>query len=269
MENEITQSYLNQIQKYPLLTSSEEQELSKKIASGNKDALSALINSNLRLVVSVSHNFRSSNIPVMDLIQEGNIGLMIAAKKFHYSFNTRFSTYAYPWIMQYMLRYANSRYPFIALPHRKDDMIRKIQNAKTLLFQENGVEPSYKEIADYIDIPEEIVLEHICFDYNISSLDAETGDEEGNTAVIDLISDNTYSPELSLMNEEECKHVRSLIDALPHNERKVILYRYNFIGEKKTKTLREISSIMGVTPEAVRQAELRAIRRLRQAVEIA
>ena len=269
MDNEIDVKYVAEIQKYPLLTSEQELELSKKISAGDKLALKSLINSNLRLVVSVSHHFNSSHVPMMDLIQEGNMGLMIAAEKFHYSFKTRFSTYAYPWIMQYMLRYANSRHPLIVIPHRKDDMIRKIESSRASIFLKTGKEPSYEEISEEMKIPVEKVIEYLSFNYTVSSLDVETGCDDNSVSIVDMLSDTTYSPEISFIKEEDRQKVRSLLDALPHNERKVLWYRYNFDGANRAKTLREISSIIGVTPEAVRQTEIRAIRHLRQAAETA
>ena len=265
MEKEIDKNYLSQIQKYQLLTPEEEADLSKKIHAGDKKALTKLVNSNLRLVVSIAHRFNNKNISIMDLIQEGNLGLMTAAEKFHYSFKTRFSTYAYPWIIQYMLRYANTKTAFITLPHRKDDMIRKIQSAQSYLFQQTGKEPDSAELAAYLNISEEKVLDYMSYAYSVASLDTETSDDENSLTIGDFLADNTYSPELMLLKKEEKEGVRNLLRSLPENEQKVIWYRYNFDGEMHTKTLREISKNIGVSPEAVRQTELRAIRHLRLA----
>ena len=137
MEQDVIGSYLNSIKKFSLLSAEEEVELSKKIQSGDKNAVKQLVNSNLRLVVSLARKMQASPSIIMDLIQEGNMGLMVAAEKFSSDFKTRFSTYAYPWIAQYMLRYMNSRTSFIALPSRKEMMIRKIQKSQAYFFQQN------------------------------------------------------------------------------------------------------------------------------------
>ncbi len=264
MEKDINKNYLTQIQKYPLLSAQEESELSRKIETGDKEALSRLVNSNLRLVVSIAHKFSNTHLPFMDLIQEGNMGLLIAAEKFNYSYNTRFSTYAYPWIVQYMLRYANSRVSFISLPHRKDEMIRKIQNAQAHLFQQTGHEASCAELSVYLGLPEEQIVDYMGYNYIVSSLDIETSDDENSVTVGDLLPDQTYAPEQEYIREEEKERIRDLMDTLPGNEKRVLWYRYNFDGENHTKTLREISKMIGVSPEAVRQTELRALRRLKQ-----
>ena len=269
MDKDIDSGYVNQIQKYPLLTAEEEAELSHKIQAGDKLALNSLVNSNLRLVVSIAHKFSNSRLSMMDLIQEGNLGLMTAAEKYHYSFKTRFSTYAYPWIVQYMLRYVNTRVSMITLPHRKDDMIRKIQSAQNYLFQQNGHEASSAELAVYLGIPEEKVRDYMSFAYTVASLDSEAGGEDSSLTMADMLSDSTYSPEALLLREEEKRGVRDLMHELPINEQKVIWYRYNFDGEMHTKTLREISKMIGVSPEAVRQTELRAVRHLKSAATVA
>ncbi len=268
MEKDIDKNYLAQIQKYPLLTPEEEAELSKKIEEGNQTAFNKLVNSNLRLVVSIAHKFNNTRLSMMDLIQEGNLGLMTAAEKFHYSFNTRFSTYAYPWIVQYMLRYANTRVSFITLPHRKNDLIRKIQVAQSAVFQETGHEATPQDIAEYIGIPEEKVLDLMTYSYSVASLDSDTSDEDNSLTVGDFLSDVTYSPENMYLKEEEKSEVRSMMENLPGNEKKVIWYRYNFDYENHTKTLREISKIIGVSPEAVRQTEIRAIKHMKAAASV-
>ena len=264
MERDINKNYLAQIQKYPLLSALEESELSRKIETGDKEALNCLVNSNLRLVVSIAHKFANTHLPLMDLVQEGNMGLLVAAEKFNYSFKTRFSTYAYPWIVQYMLRYANSRVSFIALPHRKDEMIRKIQSAASHLFQQTGHEATSAELAVYLGIPEEQVVDYMRYNYVVSSLDVEAGDDDSSVTMGDLIADQSYAPEQEYLRAEEKARVRSLMDTLPGNERQVLWYRYNFDGSTRTKTLREISKMIGVSPEAVRQTELRALRHLKQ-----
>lgn len=265
MEMDISKSYLSQIQHYPLLSADQEVELATRIHNGDKAALAKLINCNLRLVVSIAHKFGNTRLSLMDLIQEGNLGLMTAAEKFETSFKTRFSTYAYPWIMQYMLRYANTKVSFITLPHRKDDLIRKIQAAQSAIFQQTGHEATVPEISEYLGLPEDKVQETMAYSYSVASLDVEASDEDNSVTVGDLLADTTYSPELMYMKEETKRNIREMMENLPGNEKKVIWYRYNFDGENHKKTLREISKIIGVSPEAVRQTEIRAIKHMQSA----
>lgn len=266
MEKEMFESYVSQIQKYPLLTADEEQELAKKIEAGDKAACTRLVNCNLRLVVSIAHRFNTTKVCVMDLVQEGNIGLMTAAAKFQSSFKTRFSTYAYSWIMQYMLRYINNRCAMITLPHRKDEMIRRVEAAQAYLFQQTGHEATSAELALYLGVPEEQMRRVMVYSYSISSLDTDCSDGSMMT-VGDLLADTTFSPETILMTEEKKRIIRLLMTNLPENEQKVIWYRFNFDNEVHTKTLREISDLLGVSAETVRQTELRALRHMRAAME--
>ena len=267
MEKDVIGSYLNSIKKFSLLSAEEEVELSKKIQSGDKNAVKQLVNSNLRLVVSLARKMQASPSIIMDLIQEGNMGLMVAAEKFSSDFKTRFSTYAYPWIAQYMLRYMNSRTSFIALPSRKEMMIRKIQKSQAYFFQQNGREAAIPELALTTGIPEDKIVEYLNYSYTVASLDVEVSDEGNSVSLGDLFPDMTYSPEELILKEEEKETVKSLMDSLPGKERCVLWYRYNFDGELHAKTLREVSKIVGVSPEAVRQTEIRAVKHMKAAVE--
>ena len=267
MEKDVVGSYLNSIKTCSLLSAEEESELSVKIQKGDKAALQRLINSNLRLVVSLARRMQVSSSLIMDLIQEGNLGLMVAAEKFRADFKTRFSTYAYPWIAQYMLRYLNIRTSFISLPNRKELMIRKIQKAQTYFFQQNGREACVSELAIVTGIPEDKVVEYLNYSYTVASLDVEVSDEGNSATIGDLLPDMTFSPEEQIMKDETKKTVTALMNSLPAKERNVLWYRYNFDGDMHTKTLREVSKIVGVSPEAVRQTEIRAVKHMKAAVE--
>jgi RNA polymerase primary sigma factor len=266
MENETIKEYLSSIKNYPLLSAEEEQALSKKIQKGDKAALQKLINSNLRLVLSVAKKMKTSQSNIMDLIQEGNMGLMIAAQKFSSAFKTRFSTYAYPWIAQYMLRFLNTKSSFITLPHRKELIIRKIQNAQAYFFQQHGREQTVQELALFLGLEEEKVIEYLSYSYTVASLDIEANDEGSSATIGDLIADNTYNPEELLARNETKEYIRSMMSKLSKNEQTVLWYRYNLDGDMHTKTLREISKIIGVSPEAVRQTEIRAVKHMKQLV---
>lgn len=262
MENDIFYTYVSEIKAYKLLTAEEEAELSRKIAAGNEIARKNLINSNLRLVISIAKKFADSNIPIMDLVQEGNIGLITAASKYNYSYNTRFSTYAYSWIMQYMLRYMHTKASFIHLPNRKKEMLRCLNGARAYLYQKNGHEPSCEEIAVYLGMPVEQVRMGINISYSVISLDTTYGEHDEMT-VSDNIPDLNAGPEEKSMLGVKRQEIRKLMKTLPEIEQKVVYHRYNFDNDRKTKTLREIGELLGVSAETVRQMEMRAIQRMK------
>lgn len=261
---EMLESYLLQVKKYSLLSAEEEIALSKKIKDGDKKALDTLIKSNLRLVISIAKKFTASNkFSMMDLIQEGNMGLMAAASKYNYSFSTRFSTYAYTWILQYMLRFIYNKTSMISLPHRKEELLRKIITVQNDYSQNYGREPSITELSECIGISEEEISSVLAFTYSVTSIDYECS-EDGSSTLGDFIYDNKYCPERELMNKEERKSVMKMINLLPKNERDVIYHRYNLNQEQHVPTLRELSKVLGVSAETVRQMEIRAVTKMKK-----
>ena len=259
----ILDNYVCQINKFKLLTSDEEKELSKKIEKGSRAAVNELVNSNLRLVVSVAGKVvKNYKIPIMDLIQEGNLGLIAAAEKFSHVFNTKFSTYAYPWILQYMLRFVHNKNSMILIPQRKEILLRNLSKAQNLFVQKYGRFPSKSEICAILKIKRSELNEISAFDYSFTSLDAFCGDENDVTFG-ELIPDYTFNPEFSLIKKENVRRVHDLVGSLSEKEQKIIMERYNFHGKTSVPTLREISFALGVSAETVRQIEMRAIRKLK------
>jgi RNA polymerase primary sigma factor len=263
MEKESIKKYLEKSKKYPLLSHEQEMELSLKVQKGDVAAQQQLIMSNLRLVISIARKYYAPNLSLMDLIQEGNLGLTVAASKYHYSFNTRFSTYAYSWISQYIARYIQTKSPFIAIPFRKEEMLRHIKKARDYLLQRKGRNPTSREIADYLDLPLKMVKGVLKYAYNVTSLDIDI-DSAPSLTLIDTIPDVQFAPETYISRMADNIKANELLDLLPRIERKVIFYRYNFDGAKEKKTLREIGDMLGISAETVRQTELRAIRRLKK-----
>lgn len=262
---EIFESYLRQIQRYPLLDAQQEVELSKEIEKGSKVAQTKLINSNLRLVVSIAKRFAGTpRVSMMDLIQEGNMGLMMAAAKFHYGFNTRFSTYAYSWILQYMLRYIYNKTSMISLPHRKEELLRRITAARNDYKQNLNHEPTKKELAEYCGTTIEDIESVLAFACTVTSMDIETSEESG-TTVGDLIPDTSYNPEETFIRRQDILEIKEMVDTLPDKERRVIYYRFNFDYDSHVPTLRELSAALGVSAETVRQMEMRAVKKIKQA----
>ncbi|MCL2266214.1 MAG: sigma-70 family RNA polymerase sigma factor [Treponema sp.] len=256
--------YFRQIKAFPLLTFDEEIELSKKIqASDNeavsKTALNKLVNSNLRLVMKIAGLFNVPEVPVMDIIQEGNIGLIHAAKKFDYRKNARFCTYASWWIRQFMSRYITSKRRIVRLPERKEETVRKIQRAYHVLSQNLMHQPSSADIAKELGIPVKEVDSY--FFMAADSINLEQNNDDI-TSVMDIHEDYTYNPELDLMKRESHNSTARILNKLPENERRIINYRYQLNGCIR-HTLREIGEKFDISPETVRQIERRALRRIR------
>ena len=263
MEKENIKAYVETSKKYPLLSHEQEIDLSLKVQSGDSAARQQLILSNLRLVISIARKYYAPNLSLMDLIQEGNLGLTVAAAKYHYSFNTRFSTYAYSWISQYIARYIQTKSPFIAIPFRKEEMLRHIKTANDYLFQQSGKTPSAREIADYLELPLKLIRSALKYSYNVTSLDVDI-DAYPSLTLLDTIPDEQFAPETYISKMADAMRANELLNLLPPIERRVVFYRYNFDGAEEKKTLREIGELLGISAETVRQTELRAIRRLKK-----
>ncbi|MCQ2613541.1 MAG: RNA polymerase sigma factor RpoD/SigA [Treponemataceae bacterium] len=262
MEHSAYKSYVNQISRYPLLSFEQEIELSKRVQQGDSAAKMKLVQTNLRLVVSIAQKYKNSGISIMDLIQEGNIGLLSAASKYHYSFNTRFSTYAYAWIAQAIVRYIHNKCGIIAIPHRKEELLRKIYRTRILLCQENGYEPSMEEIAEKMNLSVEEIRQTEVYSFASVSIESEISNDSDKT-VAEFVQDTRPTPEMKLMKEVESDNVEELLDTLPETEKIVIKNRYNFSYDLKVKTLRQLGTELGVSSETVRQMEKRAVRKLK------
>ena len=254
--------YLNEVKNYRLLTAEEEKALLERIAEGDEDARKRFINSNLRLVISIAGRFADSNIPFMDLIQEGNIGLMTALSKFKTSFHTRFSTYAYPWILQYMQRYVHTKSTDIYIPDNKIDLLRKVNEARSELFAKNGFAPSDGDIARVLNVEEKVVRDITVMPWNVVSLDAPCS-EYDEAAFGDSIPDTSAGPEETAIGRILKQEVRAFIDTLPKEEGSVMCCRYDFDGMGQ-RTLFETSELLGVSSETVRKAEIRALRFIKE-----
>ena len=182
-EDDVRQ-YLSEIRRYPRLTAEQERDLAKRCAEGDADAIRQMVSSNLRLVVSVAKEYAGRGVPLLDLIQEGSIGLLVAARKFDYTLDFRFSTYATKWIRQGVTRCLMNHGGVIRVPLHTAERIRKIQQAKTALRQETGTEPTEEQIAGRCDIPESKVRQLMQLSPEICSLDAPAGEEDGTLGVL-------------------------------------------------------------------------------------
>ena len=261
VQKDALQNYFSGIKKQPLLTFEEEIELSKQIQQGDEIALRRLTESNLRLVVKIARSYMSPGLSFLDLIQEGNIGLMKAAEKFDYRKNVRFSTYAAWWIRQSIVRALAKNQRHIKLPHRKEELLRKVQRYYYSFNQEHGRKPEMHEIADALHVKESEVSAVLNSSNPVVSLDWE--DEDTDSRLVDMFEDTTYQPDDELLKKCAQEDTVRFLNHLREKERKVLLYRFSFYGGKKV-TLKRIGEEMGISPETVRQIEMKAIKKLRQ-----
>ena len=259
-QEDILRSYFDQIKATPLLSFEEELELSRRIKKGDELARQKLIESNLRLVVKIAKAFVTVDMPLLDLIQEGNLGLIRAAQKYDYAKNVRFSTYANWWIKQAITRALANKRRAIRLPHRKEEALKKIQKAYNSLSQRYMRRPSTEEISKEVGISA-ADAEHILNLANgIVSLDAETGEDSG--SLIDLCEDYTYSPDREVIRESVRTETLAFLERLMDRERQILMYRFQFYGGERY-TLKRIGDEMGISPETVRQIEIRALKKLK------
>ena len=251
--------YFEKIKEYPLLNCEEEQEMAERVQNGDMEFRQKLVESNLRLVVKIARSYISPDLHFLDLIQEGNIGLIHAVERFDPKRNVRFSTYASWWIKQSILRYLGTKRRIIRLPQKKEEILRKIQKAYHPLSQELHRAPNYKEIAKEIGESAEDVESIMSITSNIISLDP--GDTES-VGVLEFHEDYTYNPERDALKEDSKTTTMQILNSLKGREKKILMYRYQFEGSGK-ETLKKISSKLGISPESVRQIELRALRKIR------
>jgi RNA polymerase primary sigma factor len=267
-EFDTLQAYFNQIKAIPLLSFEEALELSKRIQEGDKDARRRLIEANLRLVIKIARMYISSGIPLMDIIQEGNMGLNRAAEKYDYRRNIRFSTYANWWIRQSISRYISNKRRVIRLPHRKEALFQRIQKAYHSLSQSLMHQPGIGDIAAAIGVSIEEVERVLKITNGFISLDkvANHFSLEENSAVTDLQEDYTYNPERALLRKSAHTDTMRILNRLKDRERWILTYRYQLNGCEQ-HTLKTIGDKMGISPETVRQIEMKALRKMRSNAE--
>jgi RNA polymerase primary sigma factor len=253
-------SYFEQIKKAKLLTFEEELELSRKIQAGDEQARVRLIESNLRLVVRIAKNYLTPEVSILDLIQEGNMGLMTAVSKYDYKKQVRFSTYASWWIKQAIVRSLSNKKRIIRLPHRQEEKLRKINKIYNNLSQVLMREPSLHEIANEIGLQAEEVAAILNSSSSVASLDATLSSDAG--SLHDVVEDNSYDPGRELLRRTLQEDTMRHLNALQDKERQILLYRFTFVSGKRY-TLKRIGDEMGISPETVRQIELRALKKLR------
>ncbi len=260
------QLFLNEIRRYPLLDKLEEIELARRIEQGDLEAKERMINSNLRLVVSIAKKYQGQELSLLDLIQEGIFGLIRAAEKFDHRKGFKFSTYATFWIRQAIQRGLANKARTIRIPVHIGQRERKIVRAERELGARLGREPTDLEIAKEAELPEEQVEEVRAAARTVTSLDRAVG-EDGDTAFGDLLPSDEPELEEEILVSLAQETLRRTVGDLPEPERSVIRLRYGIDGEEP-KALRETGRRLELSAERVRQVELRALERLSSHREI-
>ena len=260
------QLFLNEIRRYPLLTAAEEVELAKAIERGDMAAKERMINSNLRLVVSIAKKYQGQELGLLDLIQEGIFGLIRAAEKFDWRKGYKFSTYATFWIRQAIQRGIANKARTIRIPVHIGQRERKIARAERDLASRLGRDPEDEEIAKEAELPLDQVLEVRSAARTITSLDRPVG-EEGETAFGDLLPSENAEPEEEVEMSLREQTLREAVEQLPERERQVVKLRYGINGDEPTP-LRETGRRLGLSPERVRQLESEALEHLAMQREV-
>ena len=258
--------YLQQIGKIPLLSAEEELEVAKKIyETQSAVARKVLINANLRLVVSIAKKYIGRGLSFLDLIQEGNMGLIKATEKFDYTKGYKFSTYATWWIQQSITRAIADKARIIRLPIHLIESINKIKKATMDLTTELGRIPNKQEIADKLGISITKLTSIIKSTQSTISIDTPTGQKEDANKIIDYIVDeSTLAPESLVSQESLLDDITEMLEQLSQKERDVLILRFGLNNNGQKKTLDEIGSIYGVSRERIRQIENRAISKLKK-----
>jgi RNA polymerase primary sigma factor len=256
--------YLREIGKIPLLSAEEELELAKKVASGNKGAKDKMAEANMRLVVSIAKRYVGRGLDLLDLIQEGNTGLLRAVEKFDHEKGFKFSTYATWWIRQAITRAIADQARTIRIPVHMVETINKLLRTQRRLTQELNREPSNEEIAAAMDIEVDKVEHIMKIKQDISSLDASIRDDEEESVLADFIEDeDTISPEESATNQLLKEQVKGMLGALTEREQKILKLRFG-LEDGKQHTLEEVGQEFSVTRERIRQIEAKALAKLRK-----
>lgn len=256
--------YLREIGKIPLLSAEEELALAKRVVAGDKDAKDKMAEANMRLVVSIAKRYVGRGLDLLDLIQEGNTGLLRAVEKFDPEKGFKFSTYATWWIRQAITRAIADQARTIRIPVHMVETINKLLRTQRRLTQELNREPTNEEIAAAMEIEVDKVEHIMKIKQDISSLDASIRDDEEESVLADFIEDeDTISPEESATNQLLKEQVKDMLSALTEREQKIIKLRFG-LEDGKQHTLEEVGQEFSVTRERIRQIEAKALAKLRK-----
>ena len=253
--------YLHEIRTFPRLTAEEERDLARRCAQGEEDAICQMVSANLRLVVSIAREYTGRGVPLLDLIQEGSIGLLAAARKFDYTREVRFSTYATKWIRQGITRCLMNHAGLIRVPLHTLERMRKIQSVRNQLLQESGQEPDRKEIARICDLSEEKVAKILALTPDICSLELPVGQDDSTLG--DLLEDlDAPEPQEMLVRRELETMLHQMLGNLNPRQQQILKLHYG-LDNGVCYSLEEIGRQLGISKERARQIEHQAMEKLK------
>jgi RNA polymerase primary sigma factor len=259
------QSYLSDIGRVPLLTPDQEKSLGKSVMAGDMEARRQLIEANLRLVVSIAKKYTGRGLSFLDLVEEGNLGLIRAVEKFDYKRGFRFSTYATWWIRQSMTRALADQSRLIRVPVHMVENLNKIDKIKKGFLQEHGREPTKEELATAMGIPVKKIIRYLRLGQQPLSLENTVGDEEESRLENFIEDEKSPSPEKETFNKYYKEQLERILETLPEREKKILIYREGLQGEYE-HTLEEVGTMFQVTRERIRQIEAKAKRKLKEMI---
>jgi RNA polymerase primary sigma factor len=263
-DSQALEKYLQEIAKVKLLTVEQEVQLAQRIKEGDSDALESLVKANLRFVVSVAKQYQNQGLPLSDLVNEGNLGLIKAAQKFDETRGFKFISYAVWWIRQSILQGLVEQSRIVRMPMNKVGSYNKITQAMSIFEQEFQREPTHEELEDLLEISSKEIEELIKGASRHISMDAPMGEEGDSGSLYDvLVDDDASDTERKMMKESLKKEINKVLAMLPTRDADIVCYYYGLKGEGYM-TLEEIGKIFDLTRERVRQIKERALRRLRK-----
>ncbi len=266
-ESEGLEKYLTEVSRIPMLTPEEEVSLTKRIKSGDQAALESMVNSNLRFVVSVAKQYQNNGLSLNDLINEGNVGLLKAAKRFDETKGFKFITYAVWWIRQAILQAIVENSRMVRLPYNKVNLINQISTLQQKFIQDFEREPSTAELAELMELPEDEMNNILISNARHSSLDEPLGSDDNELPRLEvLIDEDQISPDMNLLNESRKEEIRFALNHLSPKERQIIRMIFGIDGEP-VSSMDEIASSIHMSVDRTRQLREHAFRRLRKLIK--